>query len=138
MFHRLIILLLKDEFNDFEELKLVTPVRDEAYLLFTELQLIESTKEEFVLILNFLFPLLKLVETANWCGRYNLFLIIKGLLTSFKKEIFQGFGKVFIESLLILEEEPRTIVTEIIEMLVPEYFQLKEQDIQISQLLKNL
>jgi hypothetical protein len=33
----LFILLLKDEFNDFEELKLLTPVREEALSLFMKL-----------------------------------------------------------------------------------------------------
>lgn len=74
------------------------------------------------MLLGQLFSLLKLVETSSWCARYNLFLIIKGLLYSFRKEIFKGYNRVFIESLLILEEEPRTIVAEIIENLVPEYF----------------
>jgi hypothetical protein len=37
MLAKVFILLMKDEFNDFEELKLLTPVREEGLHLFIEL-----------------------------------------------------------------------------------------------------
>lgn len=37
MIPKLFILIMKDEFSDFEELKFLTPVREEAISLFQEL-----------------------------------------------------------------------------------------------------
>ncbi len=60
------------------------------------------------------------------------------MLVNYKKEVFQAFNKVLIESLILVEEEPRVIITEIIEMLIPHYLQQPDYQKSIVLLLNNL
>jgi hypothetical protein len=63
------------------------------------------------------------VEQDSWIGRYNFFLIIKGLLSKHSQQIFLMFHKVLIESLLIVEDEVVIIISEIIEHMLSYYLE---------------
>jgi len=70
---------LKDEFNDFEEQKLLTPVREEALILLIQISHNPILKEEMDFIVTNLPQILKIVESGSWKHRYNFFLLMKGM-----------------------------------------------------------
>jgi len=107
--------ILKDQFSDFEELKMLTPAREQAYQLFKVLCNIKVAEPQLNQLVQCLPVILKVVEYDSWVGRYNFFLLIKGLLPHYERQIFTMFSKVLIESLLRVEDEVRIIVTEVIE-----------------------
>ena len=115
---------MKDNFNDFEELKVITPVRDEALNLMVALMPLIPYDFEFLgQILPSLLKSIDQTLSDSWITKYNFFLIVKGLLLSkdesFRATIFQMFQRVLIESLLNLEDEVRILVTDIINMVLP-------------------
>jgi hypothetical protein len=86
----LIILIMKDNFNDFEELKVITPVRDEALSLMVSLM--PHIPQDFDYLGQILPSLLKSIDQTlsdSWITKYNFFLIVKGLLLS-KDEAFRA------------------------------------------------
>lgn len=71
---------MKDHFNDFEELKVLTPVREEASHLFVHI-LSSTDSDDTASVLHHLPLLLKTLEESaheNWITRYNFFLLVKG------------------------------------------------------------
>ena len=75
------ILLLKDQFNDFEELKVLTPAREEALNLLSTLAGIKEAQGEINQVIAILPNILKSVEQDNWISRYNFFLLLKGFIS---------------------------------------------------------
>lgn len=120
------MVLVKDQFGDFEELKVLTPVREEASNLL--LTLIPALPPGEVEALTSSLPgLLKAVDLhgEHWMAKYNFFLLLKALFTceSLKQGLFPVFKRVLSESLLHLEDEVRIIVTDITSYLLPLHLQ---------------
>ena len=116
---------MKDHFNDFEELKVITPVRDEALKLLVDLIQIQPV-EEIVSQLPNLLKTIDQVASENWITRYNFFMILKALILSgdtLKKQVYSTFNRVLIESLLNLEDEVKIFVTDLINMILPMYLE---------------
>jgi hypothetical protein len=120
----LVILIVKDNFNDFEELKVITPVRDEALSLLVSF--LPHIPEDISFLLQTLPTLLKSIDQVasdSWITKYNFFTLLKGLFLSkdeaFRSTVFQMFSRVLIESLLNLEDEVRILVTDVINMVLP-------------------
>ena len=116
---------MKDHFNDFEELKVITPVRDEALKLLVDLIQIQPV-EEIVSQLPNLLKTIDQVASDNWITRYNFFMILKALILSsdtLKKQVYSTFNRVLIESLLNLEDEVKIFVTDLINMILPMYLE---------------
>ena len=124
------MVMMKDHFNDFEELKVITPVREEAASLLIAILEVSGIEDEDVSSLLQSMPsLLKAIDSQkqdNWITKYNFFLLLKTFLstTSIKLKqlrltVFQMFNRVLIESLQNLEDEVRIIVTEVINLVMP-------------------
>lgn len=73
-----------DRFNDYEELKVLTPSREEALQLFIQLQDHPELENDFNLLITQLPLILIAVESDTWGGRYNFFLLLKGLFSKYK------------------------------------------------------
>eukprot|EP00347_Sterkiella_histriomuscorum_P015404 403357149 len=153
----LFFFMLKDQFNDFEELKVLTPAREEGLKLLTQIcelssqnnknliadsssqQLVEINQEISILIQQ-LPVLLKAVEVDTWPSRYNFFLLLKGLISTEqnRNQLFNMFNRVLIESLLKVEDEVMILVTELIQSMLDLYLKLKDFENYIATLLRNL
>ena len=130
------IVLVKDHFNDFEELKVITPVREEAILLLQSI--IESglCQDETTALVQSLPNLLKAIDEHahdTWISRYNFFLLLKGLFSvkskvSMRQTVFAMFNRVLVESLLHIEDEVRIIVTEILNIVLPQIIESKKKN----------
>ncbi|CDW76484.1 snf2 chromatin remodeling protein [Stylonychia lemnae] len=136
----LLIFLMKDQFNDFEELKVLTPAREEGIELLLMLLQIKGDKiqNEISILIQQLPVILKAVEVDTWPSRYNFFLLLKGLTKTNSVQIFQMFNRVLIESLLKVEEEVMILVTELIQSMLDQYIQQPGYEKQLSQLILNL
>ena len=80
---QLLIVMVKDNFNDFEELKVITPVRDEALSLLV--CFLPHIPEDIIQLLQSLPSLLKSIDQVasdSWITKYNFFIILKGLFLS--------------------------------------------------------
>jgi len=114
---------MKDHFNDFEELKVLTPVREEAInLLVVLIKINPVIVEELIQQLPNLLKTIDQVASDSWITKFNFFLILKALILSSEKlriTVFQMFNRVLIESLLNLEDEVRILVTELINSILP-------------------
>jgi hypothetical protein len=135
------IVIMKDHFNDFEELKVITPVREEACLLLIDLIKINGAEEITSQLPNLLKTIDQVAPSDVWITRFNFFLILKALIMSgdsLRKQVYQTFHRVLIESLLNLEDEVKIFVTDLINMILPLYLESPGFEKQISYLLKNL
>lgn len=79
--------------------------------------------EDFQILLRNLIIMLRVSENAKWHTKFNFFLIVKGLLTKFSKDVFQNFNKSLPGFITVLEDEPRIVLTEILEILLPLYLE---------------
>ena len=79
---RLLICLLKDNFSDFEGLKVMVPVREECFRLLSVLQEIQPKTGDFGLktLIQSLPAIFLAVEHEDWNSKLNFFLILKGLV----------------------------------------------------------
>ena len=116
----MLIVMMKDHFGDFEELKVLAPVRsDLALLLVAMLDILPPSEVDT--LLSSLPSLLKAIDqySDNWITKYNFFLIVKALFPFHKERLLSMFGRVLTETLLHLEDEVRIIVTEILCLALP-------------------
>jgi len=108
---RLTLFMLKDNFSDFEELKVMMPAREEGLKLLAEIQFISDHSKDHQLgqiktnmqTLFRLMPLvLKVVERDQWHSRLNFFMIIKALIvkpapgSTMQKQVLETFSEMLI------------------------------------------
>lgn len=120
---RVLILMLQDNFSDFEGLKVVAPVRDQCVRLLTEL--VPLLKNETMTLLNLLPNIFHTVENHQWHSKLNFFLILKGLVLKGDKEmrqlVLRIFGQMLIVAIPAVEEEPKVAITEVLMLILPTY-----------------
>jgi hypothetical protein len=120
---RLLIVMLKDNFSDFEGLKVLPPVRDECVKLLSTI--VPSLKEETMKLIGLLPNVFMVVERDQWHSKLNFFLILKGLVLKGDKEMKQCVLKIFGQMLIVaipaVEDEPKVTITELLMILLPTY-----------------
>ena len=88
---RLLVFILKDNFSDFEGLKVQVPAREEAMKLLAELQYLseigtnegglkEALEDDMKTLLQIMPAIFLSIEKDLWHSRLNFFLIIKALV----------------------------------------------------------
>lgn len=83
---RLLICMLKDNFSDFEGLKVLAPVREEALrLLSTVFPLLDA--ESQTQLLAMLPNIFREVERDVWHSKLNFFLVLKGIVLNAEKAL---------------------------------------------------
>jgi len=86
--------MLKDNFSDFEGLKVLAPVREEALrLLSTVMPLLGN--EVQLKLLAMLPNIFREVERDVWHSKLNFFLILKGLVLKSEKSLKEQVLKIF-------------------------------------------
>jgi len=128
---RLILFMLKDNFSDFEGIKVIACAREEALKLLAHIQKESETRPNFLVgaksqlktLRNFLPVVLYAVYKDSEHSRLNFFMIVKGLVlyasTQARSDMLKKFGKLLIECLPHIEDEPKVAVTEILNILLP-------------------
>lgn len=117
---RTIICLLKDNFSDFEGLKVMVPVREECC------KLLGRIGADLDCLIQTLPTIFLAVENDIWHSKLNFFLILKGLAINgdkkIKETLLMMFGNLLIQALPMMEDEPKVAITEILQILLPTYY----------------
>ena len=121
---RLLICMLKDNFSDFEGLKVLAPVREEALKLLSTIMPLLGNEIQMKL-LAMLPNIFREVERDVWHSKLNFFLILKGMVIksdkSLKEQVLKIFGQLLIVAIPNVEDEPKVAITELLQILLPVY-----------------
>ena len=141
---RLLVFILKDNFSDFEGLKVQVPAREEAMKLLAEIQYLseissaegglkEALEGDMKTLLQILPAIFLSIEKDLWHSRLNFFLIIKALVlkpspnSHARQTILTMFSQLLIMCLPQIEDEPKVAITEILQILLPAYLEMNSK-----------
>jgi hypothetical protein len=123
--------MLKDNFSDFEGIKVIACAREEALKLLAQIQSDAETRPNFLAgarnhlktLMKFMPVVLHSVYQDSEHSRLNFFMIVKALVhyasDQARSDMLKLFGKFLIECLPLIEDEPKVAVTEILNILLP-------------------
>ena len=141
---RLLVFILKDNFSDFEGLKVQVPAREEAMKLLAEIQYLseissaegglkEALEGDMKTLLQILPAIFLSIEKDLWHSRLNFFLIIKALVlkpspnSHARQTVLAMFSQLLIMCLPQIEDEPKVAITEILQILLPTYLEMNSK-----------
>ena len=124
---RSIIVMLKDQFCDFEDINPATPVRTQTMQVIQNLFAMNSTalqSDNDMLVQNL--PQLLFACESDWQTKLSFFKILKAICVSKnenKNRIFEVFGRdMLIESILSLEDTVKIAATDLMSLFLNDYF----------------